>query len=256
MFAPESVPAYIVKSPVYKNHKIGYTLARMNLLNLISIVSSFVSLFLGIFAIALSLVLYRWSTEANERSQEAARNIESSVKRLEQLFDKLYSDTFSMVKDTYTDIRQHMWPSVRPSDQVDEVAERKADQRVAQVKKSLDSELTRLLEKQTHTDTQLQMLTSEVRALLNRAITETRRIEEESRDESVREVILRQLGTMETGVTLGDMTDLMNDKFGIGASEVIDELEKLNEEGIIAWPSKRNPATAQIVLKQKLPVTP
>src|SRR5579862_186066 len=175
----------------------------MHATDAISIISSLVSVFLGGFAIALSLVLYRWSSQAAERSQEAARNIESSVKRLEQLFDKLYADTFSMVKDTYTDIRQHMWPEVRPSDQVDEVAERKADEKVAVVKESIDTELTRLLEKQTHTDAQLQLLTGEVRSLLNRAITETRRIEEEARDESVREVILRQLEALDTPMMLG-----------------------------------------------------
>lgn len=229
----------------------------MTTLNLISIVSSVMSLFLGVFAIVLSLVLYRWSTSAAERSQEAARNIEASVKRLEQLFDKLYSDTFSMVKETYSDIRQHMWPEARPSDQVEALAEQKADARVAAVKTSLDLELTRLLEKQSNTDTQLQLLTDELRALLSKAISETQRIEEESRDESVREVILRQLSSLETAVTLGDMTDLMNDKYGIGASEVMDELEKLKNEGVVAWPSKRNPATATVSLLRAInPVQP
>jgi len=228
----------------------------MHATDAISIISSLVSVFLGGFAIALSLVLYRWSSQAAERSQEAARNIESSVKRLEQLFDKLYADTFSMVKDTYTDIRQHMWPEVRPSDQVDEVAERKADEKVAVVKESIDTELTRLLEKQTHTDAQLQLLTGEVRSLLNRAITETRRIEEEARDESVREVILRQLEALDTPMMLGELTTLMNDKFGIGASEVIDELERLKQEGIVSWPSKRNKSTSPVHLVRKTLPTP
>ena len=223
----------------------------MKPIDTISIISSIVSVFLGLFAIGLSLLLYRWSTEAAERSQEAARNIEFSVKRLEQLFDKLYSDTFSMVKDTYTDIRQHMWPDVHASEQVDEVAERKANEKVAQVKQSIDTELTRLLEKQSHTDTRIQLLTDEVRSLLNRAITETRRIEEEARDESVREVILRQLETLTTAITLSELTDFMNDKYGIGASEVIDELEKLKEEGKISWPNKRNPSIAAIALLKK-----
>lgn len=225
--------------------------------DLISIVGSLVSMFLGIFAIGLSLVLYRWSNEAAERSQEAARNIEASVKRLEQLFDKLYSDTFSMVKDTYSDIRQHMWPDARPSDQVDEVAERKADEKVALVKQSVEMELTRLLQKQSHTDTQIQLLTGEVRSLLNEAISETRRIEEEARDESVREVILRQLETMDKAVTLGELTELMNEKFGIGANEVMDEMEKLKQEGFLTWPGKRSKSAALVtMLRPSLPGDP
>ncbi len=220
----------------------------MKPIDIISIISSLVSLILGVFAIWLSLMLYRWSNEAAERSQEAARNIESSVKRLEQLFDKLYSDTFSMVKDTYTDIRQHMWPEIRPSDQVDEVAEKKADEKVAVVQQSIGAELTRLLEQQSHTDNQLQLLTGEVRSLLNKAITETRRIEEEARDESVREVILRELDAFDAPVMLGDLTDLMNDKYGIGASEVMDELERLKQDSVVSLPDKRNKARTPIAL--------
>ena len=223
----------------------------MNANDYISIVSSLVSVFLGIFAIGLSLILYRWSNQAAERSNEAARNIEASVKRLEQLFDKLYADTFSMVKDTYTDIRQHMWPDLRPMEQVDEVTERKADEKVALVKQSIDTELTRLLDKQSHTDTQLQLLTGEVRSLLNKAITETRGSKREARDESVREVILRHLESLDTAVMLGNLSDLMNDKYGIGASEVMDELEKLKQEGVVTWPAKRNKSATPVTLIRK-----
>lgn len=221
----------------------------MSTIDIISLVSSLVSIFLGVFAIALSLVLYRWSNEAAERSHEAARNMEASVKRLEQLFDRLYSDTFSMVKDTYTDIRQHMWPNAPASEQVDEAAERKADAKVELVKQSLDTELTRLLEKQSNTNTQINLLANEVRSLLSRAISETRRVEEEARDESIREVILRHLGDLEAPPVLGELTEVMNEKYGIGASEVMDELERLKEEGVVQWPTnKRNLSAAPVTI--------
>ena len=113
---------------------------------------------------------------------------------------------------------------------------------------SIGAELTRLLEKQSATDNQIQMLTGEVRSLLNKAITETRRIEEEARDESVREVILRELQGMSSGVMLGELTNLMNDKYGIGSSEVMDELDRLKDEGVLSLPNNRNKAGVPIAL--------
>ena len=75
-----------------------------------SLIASIVSLIIGGFAIWLSVTFYRMSNKISEDTKGAAKGISASVRRLESLFDSLYSDTFSMMKDTVSDMRKHIWP--------------------------------------------------------------------------------------------------------------------------------------------------
>lgn len=77
--------------------------------DIISFIASIASLILAVGAIWLSVVFFRMSDAASKATTEAAKDIAASVERLEKLFDKLYSDTFSMMRDTVTDMRKHIW---------------------------------------------------------------------------------------------------------------------------------------------------
>jgi hypothetical protein len=77
----------------------------------INLFAASVTLVLGVTAIVLSIVFYRMSNVQAERAAESASQIRSSVDRLEKLFGSLYSDTFSMMRETVTDMRQHVWRS-------------------------------------------------------------------------------------------------------------------------------------------------
>lgn len=68
--------------------------------DIISFIASIASLILAVGAIWLSVVFFRMSDAASKATTEAAKDIAASVERLEKLFDKLYSDTFSMMRDT------------------------------------------------------------------------------------------------------------------------------------------------------------
>ncbi len=104
--------------------------------DIISFIASIASLILAIGAIWLSVVFYRMSSEASKSTTEAAKGIAASVERLEKLFDKLYSDTFSMMKDTVTDMRKHIWPvDDNEQEKVVEEAEKKTDERIGEVRK-------------------------------------------------------------------------------------------------------------------------
>ncbi len=83
-------------------------------MELISIVASVVSMVLGVFAIWLSLYLYRLAESASAAGKGSADKIGASVARLDVVFDKLYADTFSMMKDTVGDMRKHVWRDVSP----------------------------------------------------------------------------------------------------------------------------------------------
>lgn len=75
----------------------------------ISFIASIASLILAVGAIWLSIVFFRMSNDAAKDTTAAAKEIQSSVERLENLFDKLYTDTFSMMRETVTDMRHHIW---------------------------------------------------------------------------------------------------------------------------------------------------
>lgn len=108
----------------------------MTLIELISLIASIASLILAIGAIWLSIVFFKMSSEAAHETKEAAKGIDASVQRLEKLFDKLYSDTFSMMKDTVTDMRKHIWN--RPDNDTTEVSEEMKKEIQAQVLSALD----------------------------------------------------------------------------------------------------------------------
>jgi len=104
----------------------------MSLTEVAALIASFVSVGLGIMAIWLSVTFYKMSSQLSKSTRESAKGIGASVERLEKLFDKLYSDTFSMMKDTVSDMRKHIWPEVTGTDkniteETEEIAEEKLD---------------------------------------------------------------------------------------------------------------------------------
>ena len=78
-------------------------------LEMTALVASCVSVIIGLLAIGLSVSFFVMSSNRAKEAREASKDISSSVERLEKLFDKLYSGTFSLVQDTVTDMRKHMW---------------------------------------------------------------------------------------------------------------------------------------------------
>lgn len=76
----------------------------------LSIVSIVMTLVLGVVAIWLSIQFYVWSSKAEKEAVKASTDISSAVDRLEKLFDKLHSETFTMMKDMVTDMRTSIFP--------------------------------------------------------------------------------------------------------------------------------------------------
>lgn len=81
----------------------------METLELINLLSSFASLLISIIAIIFSIVFYRWSNRSNSELQSATIKIESNTNKLEKIFDKLYSDTFGIMKSNIEVMQQHIF---------------------------------------------------------------------------------------------------------------------------------------------------
>ncbi len=70
----------------------------MTTMEWISLVTALLSIILAVLSMVLSILFYRWSETSNKEMQRLSTDIGSNVKKIEAIFDKLYSDTFGMMK--------------------------------------------------------------------------------------------------------------------------------------------------------------
>jgi hypothetical protein len=76
------------------------------------IVVGVLSIALAVMAIWLSWKLYQMSEEGARRMRQSEDAIAHHVKELDRLYGVLYSDTWSLVRDTYTTMQDRMWGAV------------------------------------------------------------------------------------------------------------------------------------------------
>ncbi|HET9653732.1 MAG TPA: hypothetical protein VFP72_00110 [Kineosporiaceae bacterium] len=86
--------------------------SELSSLDVINLFSAAISTVLAIVALALSVFFFVQSKKDAERSEANAAEISASVTRLEKVFDTLYSDTFSMMRETVSDMRKHVWTAI------------------------------------------------------------------------------------------------------------------------------------------------
>jgi uncharacterized membrane protein len=218
----------------------------MSGVELVGLIASIASLILAVGAIWLSIVFFKMSNEASKATTEAAKGIDASVKRLENLFDKLYSDTFSMMKDTVSDMRKHIWNG-EGSDNVNEnksdileEADRKAEEKVQEIKSALDKQLNEILERQQIADGKVSGIGKELEMLLDNAIQTSRMIESEAREETVRNHILMALRSFyrrKKVVTASELVESLSDN--IPPHRIINELGSMKDESLIHYESER-----------------
>jgi uncharacterized protein with von Willebrand factor type A (vWA) domain len=225
----------------------------MSVIEIASLVASLVAVGIGILAIWLSVVFYKISSQLSESTKEAAKGIGASVDRLEKVFDRLYSDTFSMMRDTVSDMRKHIWPEgTKADDKIAEETEKKADKKVEALKREIDSEVAKLLKKQSVTDARVSSITEELRELVARAITESRKAEIEAREESVRGHIIGELRLLRSRtpcVLAHKLLRTASERFGFNPETVLRELVKMKRDGIIHWEGKNLEPDTEISLR-------
>ena len=204
-------------------------------------IASIASLVLAILAIWLSIVFYKMATASSERTTDAARGIAANVDRLEKLFDRLYADTFGIMKDTVSDMRRHIWPEQHQAGDVRVEAERLADQRISEIRRELVDEVKTLVERQAGSDKRLlNNLTQDFSAVVERAIQQSRNVDVQAREQTLRDKVLTRLREVlerKTSVTAGDfVVDPVISP--LGGLAVIEELERMKAEGLIDYPEQ------------------
>lgn len=75
-------------------------------LDTLSVFSGVASLIMGALAIWLSIVFYKMSSESEKRMETSANETKANLEKLEKIFDRMYTDTFGIMKDTVSDMRK------------------------------------------------------------------------------------------------------------------------------------------------------
>ena len=208
----------------------------MSMLEIIELFASGIAIVLGVLAVWLSLYFFRMSSQQAEGSRKAARDIASSVERLEALFDKLYSTIFSLASDSMSDIRQHWLQSRTQADnQISQEVVARAEEKVATLKRELSGEIKQVFHRVDLTEAKVVSLSEEMESLVDRAIRESRQADSEALSETVQQAVkskLRAYAKKAMPVTL-DIVFALVDAADLEA--VVTELFALKKLKLLNW---------------------
>ena len=212
-----------------------------------ALIASAVSIGIAVFAVWLAITFYKMATKVSEGIKDAAKNISSGVDRLEKLFDKLYADTFGMMRDTFTDMRKHMWTGEKVTEgKVSEETERKAEEKIKKLRAEIKEQLNETLAKQKITNKKYTVLSKDMSELMDKIIVDSRKVDSEALEETLRNrllIYLQRPPSTTTGVKANDVVIEMNEKYRFDSEDVVYELEKLRDQGIITFKGDLYPRT-------------
>lgn len=202
-----------------------------------SIASAVVSVILGAYAIWLSIVFYRMSIQSSNQIQGSAKDLSSSVSKLEKLFEHLYSDTFSMMRDTYSDMRRHVWPeAAKQEPEIASQIEARADLKIDAIHAELMERIETIAARVGGAEMKADELRSDLLQLTDDAISRSRNAEVEAQEETLRDVLLNQVKSAGTeGIRAVDLMMFIRGEKRGWAYHFASELAKLKEEGLIDY---------------------
>lgn len=194
----------------------------------INLFAAAASIVLAIVALALSIFFFVQGKNSADQSARSAEEISANVKRLEVLFNTLYSDTFSMMRETVTDMRQHVWKTIPGPDSADdsivEAAEARSQEQVL-------TELGKVSRRVGLTDAKIGELRSELAPVVKRALEEQR----EATESQVENYILQVL--YEVGPT--SLNDLL-DSIPASNTSIASAVSRLGKKDHVTWKHKRD----------------
>ncbi len=207
----------------------------MSGINLLTFVASIASLILALVAIWLSIVFFKMSSKATKETTEAAKGISANINRLEDLFNKLYSDTFSMMKDTVTDMRKHIWNKPEKSDD-NEIS--------GNIKIEIETQISKVLSEANIKESKQRELSQKLESSLEEILQSSK-----NRKRSIKTV--RVLSTIEKlqPITLSKLAEVLRMKDGDLA---IYHIFPLRERGEITWSGKENSLTSDSLIKMNV----
>ena len=202
----------------------------INQVEVFSIIASVTSIVLGVLAICLSILFYKMSDKSAKEAEKSSSKIDANVNKLEMLFDKLYSGTFDMMRETVTDMRKHVYMGNDTGKEFKEEIEKNIEMKTKEVVSGAVVELR----KEQKSDEEIEELVMEL-------ISKSKKLESEVKTNIIKEEILKYL-EMNSGVSYGELQNylidegiLKNDK----DSSLFKEISNLSDEKIIEDPFER-----------------
>jgi len=206
-----------------------------------SIIASVISIAVGIFVIWLSLTFYKMSSRILENVSDASRSLQTSVDRLEAILNRLYTGTFSVTKESVSEMHKYARPEVAPQeDLLREEIEKKAEKKAEDIRKALEREISAVSEKQSILETKIESVKKQMPGLQDRAITEPKKGEVEPFKGSIRERIEKQIISYKHRGYKGIISEFLIDGIlsetpQLTGPAVESELNRMKEEGIVDW---------------------
>jgi len=195
---------------------------------LIGLAASIASLVLAVVAIGLSIVFFVLATKAAQQTGEAAKEISSGVERLEGLFNLFYRDTFTMMRDTFSDFRKHAWPGPPEPEETAE-AEAKANEQFSALQADVSTKMQEMLHNQGIADKRIGELTQ----LVEGSMQESREIEARSRTDVLQSAIRAELRAAGGSETANRLVESLRARFSL--DEILDEFAKMRRRNQVAW---------------------
>lgn len=207
-------------------------------ITVIGFIATIASLILAIGAIWLSFVFYRMSNEASKETTKAAKDIQASVERLEKIFDKLYSDTFSMMRDTVTDMRQHIWKKPHAGNSDDIINN---EEKINNLKNSISQEIICIVDEKLKSngdnETKIKELEDKIKKALESGIQRTIRSQAVPSTLMRRRALsfIKRYGKIRVESLLRRMNAMFSEEYSFSDNEFMEALFNLRENGLITW---------------------
>jgi hypothetical protein len=202
--------------------------------DLLNLFAAATSIILAVVALTLSIFFFVQSKNAADQASTSAERISSSVDRLEALFGKLYSDTFSMMRETVTDMRKHIW---KPSD-VD--SNSKDDEAIKAERKSSQAQVLAELDRISHQigiqDEKVEQLRTAIGPVVDRALKDQEEVVAAISTEKLRARMLDSLAeSTKNPVQLSNVVGIKlnaNDPDNLPFWRTLFDLQR---DGLVAW---------------------
>lgn len=217
---------------------------------IVGFIATIASLVLAIGAIWLSIIFFKMSDVASKETTAAAKDIQASVERLENIFDKLYSDTFSMMRDTVTDMRQHIWrkPEAGTPSSVTE-----DEDKIKELKNSISQEIISLVDEKFKNmgsnDEKIREIEDSVKTILESKLTNS--LNEDRIPRSVMKRRVLSIIERYRMISVEKLFSLLKERYLLesNSKEITPILFELRENNIITWNGPSNEISTDNIVK-------
>ncbi|HGD3537822.1 hypothetical protein GKR60_16880 [Providencia stuartii] len=202
---------------------------------LLSFVLSIVSLLVSAGAVWLSFKFYQMSDNASKDAQKSSDQIQKNTEKLEELFSKLYADTFSIMKDTVGDMRQHIYHSPEKEQTYEEQLNEMKANIITEIKSTLDENIGEL----SKNELKIKGLEEKLEGVINKQINITVEKNNDSLSNQIMDLVEKY-----NEITINQIIDLLSRENKFSTFTIVNTISAMKRENLITTiPDNFSPST-------------